>query len=89
MTEAVQPVVELGLLVAGDLDPLDALDQCREHDLGYEPSDCVADAEVRSEPERLRTVADLLERATRTLELQQEGSRIAQTNGRVQPPPAT
>jgi Lon protease-like protein len=39
--------------------------------------------EQRSEPERLRTLAGLLERAARLLELQQAGSRIAQTNGRV------
>lgn len=46
--------------------------------------------ELRSEPERLRTLATLLERAATMLELQQAGNRIAQTNGRVQrPPPPT
>jgi Lon protease-like protein len=46
--------------------------------------------EQRSEPERLQTLADLLERAAQLLELQQAGSKLAQTNGRVGPlrPPA-
>lgn len=42
--------------------------------------------EQRSEPERLRTVAELLERAAVVLELQQAGNRIAQTNGKVPRP---
>jgi Lon protease-like protein len=40
--------------------------------------------ELRSEPERLQTLAELLEWATKMLELQQAGSRIAQQNGKVQ-----
>jgi Lon protease-like protein len=43
--------------------------------------------EQRSEPQRLETVASLLERAARRLELQQAGRRIAQGNGRVGPLP--
>jgi Lon protease-like protein len=39
--------------------------------------------ELRSEPERLQTLADLLERAAQALQLQQAGARIAQTNGKV------
>jgi ATP-dependent Lon protease len=41
--------------------------------------------ELRSEPERLTRVAELLERLAATLELQQAGKRIAETNGRVTP----
>lgn len=46
--------------------------------------------EQRSEPERLQTLAELLERAAHLLQLQQAGSKLAQTNGRVGPlrPPA-
>lgn len=43
--------------------------------------------EQRSEPQRLQTVADLLERAAELLELRRAGSRIAQTNGQVPRPP--
>jgi Lon protease-like protein len=39
--------------------------------------------ELRSEPERLQTLAELLDRAVRALEAQQERSQIAQQNGRV------
>jgi Lon protease-like protein len=39
--------------------------------------------EQRSEPQRLQTLAGLLERAARLLEVQQAGRRIAQTNGKV------
>jgi Lon protease-like protein len=39
--------------------------------------------ELRSEPERLHTLAELLEWAAKMLELQQAGSRIAQQNGKV------
>ncbi len=43
--------------------------------------------EQRSEPQRLQTVADLLERAAELLELRRAGNRIAQTNGKVPRPP--
>jgi hypothetical protein len=47
--------------------------------------------ELRSEPARLKTLSDLLERAATAIEAQNETSRIAQTNGhmrRTPPPPA-
>jgi len=43
--------------------------------------------ELRSEPERLRTLTELLERAARMLELRQIGERSAQTNGKIPHPP--
>ena len=46
--------------------------------------------ELRSEPARLETLAELLERAAAAIEAQQETNRIAQTNGhmrRTPPPP--
>jgi Lon protease-like protein len=49
----------------------------------FEPRIKQALLEQRSEPERLKTLSQLLERAAHLLELQQAGNRIAQTNGRV------
>jgi ATP-dependent Lon protease len=46
--------------------------------------------ELRSEPARLKTLSDLLERAATAIEAQNETNRIAQTNGhmrRTPPPP--
>ena len=43
--------------------------------------------ELRSEPERLRVVADLLERGADGLKLKQEIGERAATNGKVVPPP--
>jgi len=40
--------------------------------------------ELRSEPARLKTLTDLLERAAHAIEAQNETSRIAQTNGHLQ-----
>jgi Lon protease-like protein len=51
----------------------------------FEPRIKQALLEQRSEPERLQTLSELLERAAHLLQLQQAGSRIAQTNGRVGP----
>jgi Lon protease-like protein len=51
----------------------------------FEPRIKQALLEQRSEPERLKTLSELLERAAHLLELQQAGNRIAQTNGRVGP----
>src|SRR5207237_788236 len=51
ISQAVQPVVELGNLLATDVDPLDTLEQRRDDDLCLEPGDGVADAEVRPETE--------------------------------------
>jgi Lon protease-like protein len=45
--------------------------------------------EQRSEPERLETLAGLLDRAARMLELQQAGRQIAQQNGKVGRPPTS
>jgi len=42
--------------------------------------------ELRSEPERLETLAGFLERAAQVLEFQRAGNAIAQTNGKVTPP---
>ena len=45
------------------------------------------DLESRSEPERLRRVSDLLDRAAAGLKLKQEIGERAATNGKVVPPP--
>ena len=45
--------------------------------------------ELRSEPQRLRRVAELLERATKAVTVEREVRQRASTNGKVAPPDAT
>ncbi|MGH2995964.1 MAG: LON peptidase substrate-binding domain-containing protein [Gaiellaceae bacterium] len=82
---------KLGEIAGADVDELHVTTDVPSFELAarveFEPELKQRLLETRSEPERLHTLAELLERAASQLELQQAGSRIAQTNGKVGPPP--
>jgi Lon protease-like protein len=77
----------LGEIAGADVEGLAVTSEAPSFELAarvdFEPELKQQLLELRSEPERLVRVAELLEGATQALEVQQEGKRIAQTNGRV------
>jgi Lon protease-like protein len=79
----------LGELAGADVEGLEVKSAVPSFELAarveFEPRLKQGLLEQRSEPERLRRLARLLERAARALEIQQERSAIAATNGK---PPA-
>jgi ATP-dependent Lon protease len=74
-------VAELAGADVGELNPVDTTSFELAARVEFEPELKQRLLELRSEPARLRELTDLLERAARAIEAQQELSRIAQTNG--------
>jgi Lon protease-like protein len=86
---AVELLRKLGEIAGADVDELDVTSEAPSFELAarvdFEPRLKQQLLELRSEPERLDRVSELLEGAAKALELQQAGKAIAQTNGRVTP----
>ena len=82
-------VADLAGADVGDLEAADATAFALAARVAFEPQLKQRLLELRSEAARLETLIDLLERAARSIEAQQESNRIAQTNGhrRRTPPP--
>jgi Lon protease-like protein len=80
-------VRRLGELAGADVEELAVTSDVPSFELAghvaFEPQVKQELLELRSEPERLARLERLLEDAATSLELQQAGARIAQTNGRV------
>ena len=76
-----QRVADLAGADVGDLDASSATAFELAARVAFEPQLKQRLLELRSEPARLETVTDLLERAARALEAQQELNRLAQGNG--------
>jgi Lon protease-like protein len=85
--EQLRRVAELAGADVGELDPARTTSFELAARVDFEPELKQRLLELRSERARLREVTDLLERAARALELQQELNRIAQTNGHVRRKP--
>jgi Lon protease-like protein len=81
--EQLRRVAELAGADVGELDPVQTTSFELAARVDFEPELKQRLLELRSEPERLRELTDLLERAARAIEAQQELNRIAQTNGHV------
>jgi Lon protease-like protein len=86
--EQLRRVAELAGADVGELDPVRVTSFEIAARVDFEPELKQRLLELRSEPERLRELTDLLERAARAIEAQQELNRIAQTNGHVRRRPA-
>ena len=80
-------VRRLGELAGADVEDLEVTTDIPSFELAgrvaFEPGLKQQLLELRSEPERLVRLGQLLEDAARALELQQESAKIAATNGRV------
>ena len=78
---------ELGQLAGADVETLEVSTPTPSFELAarveLEPRLKQALLELRSEPQRLRTLAELLERARKALERQHELARIAAMNGKA------
>jgi Lon protease-like protein len=85
--EQLRRVAELAGADVGELDPVETTSFELAARVDFEPELKQRLLELRSEPERLRELTDLLERAARAIEAQQELNRIAQTNGHVRRKP--
>jgi Lon protease-like protein len=85
--EQLRRVAELAGADVGELDPVQTTSFELAARVDFEPELKQRLLELRSEPERLRELTDLLERAARAIEAQQELNRIAQTNGHVRRKP--
>ena len=81
--EQLRRVAELAGADVGELDPVQVTSFELAARVDFEPELKQRLLELRSEPERLRELTDLLERAAHSIEAQQELNRIAQTNGHV------
>jgi Lon protease-like protein len=86
--EQLRRVAELAGADVGELDAVRVTSFEIAARVDFEPELKQRLLELRSEPERLRELTDLLERAARAIEAQQELNRIAQTNGHVRRKPA-
>lgn len=86
---AVELLRKLGEIAGADVDELEVATEAPSFELAarvdFEPQLKQQLLELRSEPERLDRLSELLEGAAKVLELQQAGKAIAQTNGRVTP----
>jgi Lon protease-like protein len=84
-----QRVAELAGADVGDVDATETTAFGLAARVEFEPELKQRLLELRSEPARLKTLTDLLERAAHAIEAQNETNRIAQTNGhlRRKPPP--
>jgi Lon protease-like protein len=83
-----QRVAELAGAEVGDVDPSETTAFGLAARVEFEPELKQRLLELRSEPARLKTLTDLLERAAHALEAQNETNRIAQTNGHLRRKPA-
>jgi Lon protease-like protein len=81
-------VAELAGAEVGDVDPAETTAFGLAARVEFEPELKQRLLELRSEPARLRTLVDLLERAAHAIEAQNETNRIAQTNGHLRRRPA-
>jgi Lon protease-like protein len=86
--EQLRRVAELAGADVGELDPVVTTSFELAARVEFEPELKQRLLELRSEPARLRELSDLLERAARAIEAQQELNRVAQTNGHVRRRPA-
>jgi Lon protease-like protein len=86
---AVELLRKLGEIAGADVDELAVTSEAPSFELAarvdFEPQLKQQLLELRSEPERLDRLSELLEGAAKALELQQKGKAIAQTNGKVSP----
>jgi Lon protease-like protein len=81
--EQLRRVAELAGADVGELDPVETTSFELAARVEFEPELKQRLLELRSEPARLRQLTDLLERAARAIEAQQELNRVAQANGHV------
>jgi Lon protease-like protein len=88
---AIELLRKLGHLAGADVPEISVTSSSPSFELAarveFEPRLKQQLLELRSEPARLGRLADLLERAARSIELQRERNEIASQNGR--PPPRT
>jgi ATP-dependent Lon protease len=86
---AVELLRKLGEIAGADVDELAVTSEAPSFELAarvdFEPQLKQQLLELRSEPERLDRLSELLDGAAKALELQQKGKAIAQTNGKVSP----
>ena len=86
---AVELLRKLGEIAGADVDELAVTSEAPSFELAarvdFEPQLKQQLLELRSEPERLDRLSELLEGAAAALALQQKGKAIAQTNGKVSP----
>jgi ATP-dependent Lon protease len=87
--QALELLRKLGEIAGADVEGLEVTTDIPSFELAarvdFEPRLKQQLLESRSEPERLRHLAGMLEQATGLLELQQASNKIASTNGKVGP----